>query len=183
MTVLMLIVLLLALLLLMPLRLLVVYDEDGLNAEIGIGPFMLNPKEKKPGAEPKKKKAAEAKGGSTENWRSQWSSFAKLFRKLRSRIRARELTLYYRSAAKDPADAALQYGLASAAAAAIVNIIKNSFRIRKCDIRTGVSFTETAPTVFLRLRLYVPLIVLLITVLPVLLKGQKPDKAADGEEN
>ena len=81
--------------------------------------------------------------------------------KLKRRLSIDEMTLWYQSASEDPAAAALAFGGASAAAGALVGPMQEMFRIRDLDIRTAVSFTETKPKVYARLKMSVSLGVLL----------------------
>ena len=77
--------------------------------------------------------------------------------KLKRRLSIDELTLRFQSAAPDPADAALLFGASSAGAAGLVQVLEALFRVRKTDVRTAVSFTETKPKVYALVRLSVPL--------------------------
>ena len=160
-----LVLLLLALLLLTRLKLRIRYDSEGgrVEAAFGLVTVPLYPADKKAPTrkktKQKKKKTdkTEASGGSTAGFRELTAIILKLLGKLRRRLCIDELTLWYQSAAADPAAAALAFGGANAAAGLLLRPLEEGFRIKKRDIRTAVSFTETKPTVIACLRLSIPL--------------------------
>ena len=73
--------------------------------------------------------------------------------KLKRKLRVDELTLWYCSASRDPFSAAMAFGGASAGIGMLMEPLEGAFRIKKRDIRTAVSFTDTEPTVILKLSL------------------------------
>jgi len=169
-------VLLILLLFLVRLRLTAAYGEEGasLTAAIGALPVFRLPrppgsgqagKEKKPKPKKKKKKKEEAeekpKGGSVPGFKQLMPIISDALGKLKRRLSIDEMTLWYQSASEDPAAAALAFGGASAAAGALVRPMQELFRIRDLDIRTAVSFTETKPKVYARLKMSVSFGVLL----------------------
>ncbi len=158
-------VLLAVFLILLRLRLTGEYGEAGgsLTVALGAVPVFRLPrpkgekqekKEKKP--RPKKKKEdnkEKTKGGSIPGFRQLMPIISDALGKLKRRLSIDEMTLWYQSAAEDPASAALAFGGASAAAGALARPMQDMFRIKDLDIRTAVSFTETKPTVFARIRM------------------------------
>ena len=185
---------LLALLLCTRLKVCVSYDEDGGSLQLGFGllTVLTLPRKKKPGRaaektkkpkrEKSKKKRTETpeqetkKGGSVPGFRDLTGIIVTLLGKLRRRLRVDELTLWYLSAAEDPAAAALAFGGANAAAGLLLEPLERAFRIRERDIRTAVSFTERKPAVTARLRLSLSLFSILqlgVIALSLLRKARK----------
>ena len=94
-----------------------------------------------------------------------------------------ELTLWYCSAAQDPYSAAVAFGGASAAIGLLTAPLERVFRIKKRDIRTAVSFTDTEPTVILKLSLSLSLFAIFSIVLPAawrFLTGMRKRKKLTG---
>ena len=158
-----LVLLLLVLLLASRLKARAEYDEDGFRITVRFGlltifryPGRTGTKTEKEPKKPKKKKEKPAKGkkgGKLTDIQEVFSIIADTLGKLKRKLRVDELTLLYCSAARDPFAAAMAFGGASAAVGLILEPLERSFRIRKRDIRTAVSFTETEPTVVLKLSL------------------------------
>ena len=148
------------------------YDEDGVRIEAGFGLITVyrypggRPKRTEISEnEPKKKKTKPQKakkGGKTPDIRETISIISDTLGKLRRKLRMDELVLWYCSASPDPASAALAFGGASAAVGMLTAPLEAAFRIRKRDIRTSVSFTDTQPTVILKLRISISLFSLLL---------------------
>ena len=119
-------------------------------------------KAEKPKKDKKKKTEQESsKGGSVPGFRELTGIIVTLLGKLRRRLCVDELTLWYLSAAEDPAAAALAFGGANAAAGLLLKPLEQAFRVKKRDVRTAVSFTETKPTVYACLRLSLSLFTIL----------------------
>ena len=164
--------LLFAILLSSRLKLRLDYDEDGLRIKAGFGlitvyhyPSGQSKRPEIPENKPKKKKTKPQKakkGGKTPDVREIISIIADTLGKLRRKLRMDELVLWYCSASSDPASAALAFGGASAAVGLLTAPLEAAFRIRKRDIRTAVSFTDTQPTVILKLHISVSLFSLLL---------------------
>ncbi len=189
------ILLLLALLLCLRVRVAARYGEDGpsLTAYLGALPILrLPPEKKKTGGEPKQKKnkkreAAPDRGGSEPGFRELVPIIAEALGKLKRRLGIDELTLWYLSAGEDPAAAALLFGGASAAAGALLQPLTERLHVRKTDLRTAVSFTETKPRVFVCLRFSLALGALLRILLGAVRKYRKirrgAEKKGDKEES
>ena len=121
-------VLLAVFLILLRLRLTGEYGEAGgsLTVALGAVPVFRLPrpkgekqekKEKKPKAKKKKEDNKEkTKGGSIPGFRQLMPIISDALGKLKRRLSIDEMTLWYQSAAEDPASAALAFGGASAAA-------------------------------------------------------------------
>ena len=165
-------VLLALLLVFLRLRLTGAYGVEGASLTVSLGavPVFRLPrapgktpakKEEKPKKKKDKKKKEEAEekpeGGSVPGFRQLMPIISDALGKLRRRLSVDEMTLWYQSAAEDPAAAAFAFGGASAAAGALAGPLKALFRIRDLDIRTAVSFTETKPKVYARLRMSISL--------------------------
>lgn len=135
------------------------YGSDGILLICGAGPIkitVLPEKEsKKEEKKPKKKKEvkkekAEKKGGTVELIKSLLPEAFDALGKLKRGIVIDELWLYYTSASSDPCKAAMSYGYASAAVGSLLALIENNFKLKKRNLSTNVSFTETEPTVYLK---------------------------------
>ena len=151
------------------------YGEDGGSLTVSFGYLTLftlpgkkrekkpeKPKAEKPKKDKKQKAEQESgKGGSVPAFRELTGIIVTLLGKLRRRLCVDELTLWYLSAAEDPAAAALAFGGANAAAGLLLKPLEQAFRVKKRDIRTAVSFTETKPTVYVCLRLSLSLFTIL----------------------
>lgn len=167
-----LVLLLFALLLSSRVKLRLEYDEDGVRFGACFGLITVyrypdrRPKREEFSAnKPKKEKTKPQKakkGGKTPDIREIISIIADTLGKLRRKLRMDELVLWYCSASSDPASAALAFGGASAAVGLLTAPLEAAFRIRKRDIRTTVSFTDTQPTVILKLHISVSLFSLLL---------------------
>ena len=179
-----------ALLLLTRLKLRIQYDSGGgrIEGAFGLITLPLYPAEK---TAPKRKKSKQKKksdkpetsgGGSTAGFRELTSIILRLLDKLRRRLCIDELTLWYQSAAADPAAAALAYGGANAAAGLLLAPLEEGFRVKKRDVRIAVSFTETKPTVVARLRLSMPLWALLYLGAVALRERNRTRKRAEDRE-
>lgn len=182
---------LLILLLLTRAKLRVQYDGDGGRVTVGFGlvTVPIYPMEKKQPGEQKRKKAKKSEkkeasgGGSVVGFRELTSIILNLAGRIRRRLCIDELTLWYQSAAKDPAAAALSFGAANAAAGLLLQPLEKAFRVKKRDVRTAVSFTETRPSVIACLRLSMPLWAILYLGAAALIEWKKARKrAADTEE-
>ena len=148
------------------------YDEAGVRVEAAFGlitvykyPGHRANRDEIPAKKPKKKKAKpqkEKKGGKTPDIRELISIISDTLGKLKRKLRVDELVLWYCSASSDPASAAMAFGGATAAVGLLTAPLEAAFRIRKRDIRTSVSFTDTQPTVILKLRISVSLFSLLL---------------------
>ena len=176
-----------ALLLLTRLKLRLCYDGDGGRIEAAFGLITVPlvpagkaaPKRKKP---KQKRKKTEASGGSEAGFRELAAIILRLLGKLKRRLCIDELTLWYQSAAADPAAAALAFGGANAAAGLLLAPLEEGFRVKKRDVRIAVSFTETKPAVVARLRLSMPLWALLYFGAVALRERKRTRKRAEDRE-
>lgn len=180
--------LLLALLLASRLKIRMEYDEDGLRMNAGLGlitvfhyPGSHSKRIERPAKKGKVKPQKAKKGGKMPGVRETISIIGDTLGKLRRKLRVDELILWYCSASGDPAAAALAFGGASAAVGLLMAPLEAAFRIRKRDIRTAVSFTDTQPTVILKLRISVSLFSLLFgMVLPAVFRFIHAMRGGDG---
>ncbi len=158
------VLLLIAAFLAIRLRVTAAYDEDGIRITARFGRITVfrypgkqgaKPKEKKPKEnKPKKPETEETKkGGKLPPVRDLLSIIGDVLGKLKRKLRVDELTLWYCSASQDPFSTAMAFGGVSAGAGLLLAPLERTFRIRKRDIRTAVSFTDTEPTVILKLSL------------------------------
>ncbi len=172
-----LVVLLIAAFLAIRIRVTAAYDEEGVRLEARFGRLRVfrfpgkgggSPKPKKPKEKPKQEETEQdsGKGGKLPELRKILSIIGDVLGKLRRKLRVDELTLWYCSASSDPFSAAMAFGGASAAAELLMAPLERVFRIRRRDIRMAVSFTDTEPTVVLKLSLSLSLFAIFGIVLP-----------------
>lgn len=95
---------------------------------------------------------------------SQFKEFISVLSYISEKVKKRfiidYLTLYYGAAAEDAAKAAMNFGYASFLAGAVLPILDNSFTVKKKDIRTAVSFTESESYIYFKLRMSIALRIL-----------------------
>ena len=187
--------LLIALLFLLRLRLTGVYGESGASLTVSLGTLPLLKLPRSPGSksggtkkrktgkkkkEKKKKTSEEEKeaGGSEPGFRKWLPIIKDALGMLKARLSVDEFTLWYLSASKDPAAAALAYGGANAAAAALARPVRELFRVKKCDLRASVSFTETKPKIYARLSMSLSLGILIWLGVRILIRIQRSKRKA-----
>lgn len=173
-------VLVLLLIALLPLGVLLRYDESGftLFLKVFLFKFQLFPskKEKKPKSEqPKRDKPPQAddhpkKGGSLALVKACLPLVEPALQGIRRRLTIRRLTLRVVWASDDPADAAAGYGYASAALGTIWPVLSQSFRIRAHSLDVDVDFDAAAPTVYVFASLTMNVFQLFTLALPLLIK-------------
>ncbi len=176
------------------LRLTGVYGEEGASLTVALGAvpvFRLPRSRAEIGQRPKKKKNREKKkkkkkpaengeadkGGGLPGFRQLMPIISDALGKLKRRLSINEMTLWYQSASEDPASAALAFGGAQAAAAALAQPMRDMFRIRALDLRASVSFTETKPRVYARIRMSISVGVLLLIGLRAFVRFWKLKRA------
>jgi hypothetical protein len=131
------------------------YSSGGLWVWARIGPFrpLLYPGAgKKKGRAPRRAEPSgeEGKGGGLERVKKNLPIIGEVLGKLKKRLTIDRLEISCLIACGDPADTALAFGAASAGAGLLLPIFENNFRVRKRDIRTGVSFTEGRSRLYVR---------------------------------
>ncbi len=148
------------------LRLILRYDAAGVRIDFTFGPLFLPLYPEDPQIPKWKNQIIEDNidfsGGSESGFQDLTSIIQKLLGKLRRGICIDELTVWYQSAAADPAAAALAFGGASAAVSLLLQPLEECIRVKKRDVQIGVSFTETKPKVIACLRISIPLWVYLV---------------------
>jgi len=93
--------------------------------------------------------AGAGEGGDAGKLKKNLPIIREVLGKLKGKLSIDRLIVRYLSACEDPAEAALAFGAASAGAGLLLPIIENNFRVRRKDIRTGVSFTEKKSSLYL----------------------------------
>lgn len=189
--VLLLLVLLAVLLSRLPLGVCLHYDAGGLLVKVraGILTFRVYPLKKK---KPKKEKKAQKEKAPKPDMKTLWPLIRALIpvgkeamEKLTDRLRIDELTVHLIWTEEDPADAAIHYGYAWAAAEAGLAFLESRFPIRRRDIRLELDYQREEPEIALTLALSLKLGQLLAAVIPagiqalrVLLEYRKERKQA-----
>lgn len=154
------VIILLAVILSVPVGAAAEYSDGGFTLFLKIGFIKadilklikkLREKPKKP-EKPKAEQKTEApkKGGTVKKLRAVLPDILDFLGSLRKKLTVNELTLYYTSASKDAADAAVNFGRAYAAMGAFAAVLENVFNVKKRDFRASVSFDETEPRVYLK---------------------------------
>lgn len=153
------------------------YSADGVEVQLRIGPFRVelfphqpreekhpkNKKEKKTkkGKRPKKEKKKPPKekpavpltekvGGALSLFRELLPVGLEAAEKLFRRLRVDELVLHLTWGADDPADAAMGYGAAQAALAALLPPLERCLHIRERDVGAAVDFQLAEPIIYAR---------------------------------
>jgi len=156
------------------------YSGEGPLLVIGIGPLTLlklpRPPELRKASKKNKKRSEKLKkkigqdqdqkpGGSLAGYWDMIPIVRCSLSTLRRMLCVDELTLRYCSADKDPARAAMLFGSASAVVGTLLQPLEELFRIKEREILTDISFTDTEPAVYVRVRISVSLGILLIIAL------------------
>lgn len=154
MTALYIILVVIVLILLMPVGVSGGYDFGDVLLKIVAGPvkIQLLPKKAKKGkAKPKKEKAQKAKKDKPKKARPKItiefitqlvSLGTRALNRFRKKLSIDHLRIWYLVASDDPCDAAMNYGKANAAVAALRDVLYNAFNVKDEDIRLRVDFTE-----------------------------------------
>lgn len=151
---------LLLMVLLLRVRMILEYSEGEASARVGVGPVLIalngkkkdgrKKKERDSGKEEKKKKTG------VGDFREMISIILEIRDKIKRRLTVDELTLWYQSAADDPADAAMAFGAASAGADILLPLIGRELKIKKQDVRIGADFTASESRVYAKAALSLP---------------------------
>ncbi len=154
-----------ALIPLIPVRLNIFYDKDGLSYKLFFGLLKIRPEwlESEEGLKPrlqrdakvitKKAKAAatEKDGGDLSQFWPFLEALGKLLNDLRKKIRVKKLDLALIMGGDDPCNLALSYGKAWAAVGNILPLLEQIFVIKKRDVQVHCDFTAQSTKVYLRL--------------------------------
>jgi len=176
------------------------YSEEGFALRAKVGPVWIGILPKKAGGgkkpkKPRKKKKKkepekeEKKGGPVETIRRFLPPVTDTLGRLRRKLRVDSLTVRYLSASDDPFDAAVNYGRASAAMAALSPALDNFFNIRRRDIRADACMEGGGDKIFADIRLTIAVWEIVYVgcgMLPVLKKqksaAQEPSGPAGEKE-
>jgi len=181
------------------------YSEAGFQlwASAGFLKFRLLDDHKK--IKPKKlkkpvkkvRKHLEMKPGSLSDFTVILKAVLNVFRRLKRRLLIKQLSLYYTSAGEDPAATALRFGAANAVFAAIVPGIKETFRVRRIDLRTWFDFNDNKQGIYAKIAVSLAVweaVYISFALLPAItavfkvkpgIEDKTPDKndRKDGQEN
>lgn len=159
----------------LPLNILAEYSERGPKALLKAGPIAIRlyPRPEKPEGQQNEKKekkknkreddhkeeASDPRGGKFSFFKKLLSTALEFLGKLWRKLHLEELTLHLTVSAegKDPADAALSYGRAWAAAGAMIPMIENVLIVHKRDVQVYMDAQSEEMTIYakgiLRIRL------------------------------
>lgn len=154
-----------ALIPLIPVRLNVIYKEDGLTYKLFFGLLRIRPEwlKSEEGLKPKLQRDAKvitkkAKAAATEKNGGDLSQFwpflealGKLLNDLRRKIRVKKLELYLVMGGDDPCNLALSYGKAWAAVGNIMPLLEQIFVIKKRDVQVSCDFLAQSTKIYLKL--------------------------------
>ena len=160
------------LILLIPVRLNVVYNEDGLAYKLFFGLLKIRPEwlESEEGLKPrlqrdarvitKKAKAAatEKDGGDLSQFWPLLEAVGKLLNDLRKKLRVKKLELHLVMGGDDPCNLALSYGKAWAAVGNIMPVLEKVFVIKKRDVQVHCDFMAQSTKIYLKLNLTMTLL-------------------------
>jgi len=184
------------------------YDSEGFKlwAKAGFLKFRLldDDKEKKKKKKKKKKPKKERNikellPGSLSGYMDAVKTVLNALSRLKRRLLIKQLTLYFTSAGEDPANTALQFGIANAAFGVLVPEIKKNFRVKRVDFKTWFDFTSTEQKIYSKIiisiavwEVFYVLSALLPLITAVFKKKPTPDvskkqtdikERKDGEDN
>ena len=155
-----------ALLPFLPVRLNIVYDEDGLSYKLFLGLLKIRPEwlESEEGLKPRlqrdakvvtqkaKKAATQKDGGELSQFWPFLEALGKLLNDLRKKIRVNKLDLDLVMGGDDPCNLALSYGKAWAAVGNIMPAREQIFVIRKRDVQVHCDFMAATTKLYLKIR-------------------------------
>jgi len=135
--------------------------------------------------------------GSMDEFTTIIKSVFNLLERFKRRLLIKQLTLYYTSAAEDPANTALMYGGSNAVFAAVVPEIKKRFRVKRIDLRSWFDFTAAEQGVYAKINISIAVwevVYALFALGPVIksifkkrpkteLNKQKKNDRKDGQNN
>lgn len=161
----------LALIPLIPVRLNLIYNEEGLNYKLFCGLLKIKPEwlESEEGLKPrlqrdakvitKKAKAAatEKDGGDLSQFWPFLEALGKFLNDLRKKLRVKKMELYWILGGEDPCELAISYGKAWAAVGNVLPLLERIFVIKKRDVQVFCDFMSPKTKVYLRLRITMPL--------------------------
>ena len=157
----------LALIPLIPVRVHLLYNEEGLSYKLFLGLLKIKPEwlKSEEGLKPRLQKDAavitkKAKTAATEKDGGDLSQFwpflealGKFLNDLRRKLRVKKMELYWILGGEDPCDLAISYGKAWAAVGNALPMLERIFVIKKRDVQVLCDFTAPKTKVFLRLRI------------------------------
>lgn len=155
-----------ALLPFLPVRLNIVYDEDGFSYQLFLGLLRIRPEwlESEEGLKPRlkrdakvithkaKKAATQKDGGELSQFWPFLEALGKFLNDLRKKVRVKKLDLSLVMGGDDPCNLALSYGKAWAAVGNILPVLEQLFVIKKRNVQVHCDFLSTTTKLYLRLR-------------------------------
>lgn len=156
----------LALLPFLPVRLDIIYDEDGLSYKLFLGLLKIRPEwlESEEGLKPRlkrdakvvtqkaKKAATQKDGGDLSQFWPFLEALGKFLNDLRKKVRIKKLDLTLVMGGEDPCNLALSYGKAWAAVGNIMPVLERFFVIKKRNVQVQCDFLAATTKLYLRLR-------------------------------
>lgn len=153
-----------ALIPLIPIRLNVIYNQEGLTYKLFFGLLKIKPEwlESEEGLKPRLKRDAKvitkkAKAAATEKDGGDLSQFwpflealGKFLNDLRKKIRVKKLELHLVMGGDDPCNLALGYGKAWAAVGNIMPLLEQIFVIKKRDVQVHCDFMAQSTKLYLK---------------------------------
>lgn len=141
---------------LLPVGAQVEYSREGFTVKLILGPVWLQlipakarkekkAKDKKEKVEKKEEKPK--KGGSLKDFQELIPSALDAVGKISQGIRINSLKLYYTAASGDPANAAIQYGIAWVAVGNVIALIENVFIVKNRDVQVFLDYNTNKPAV------------------------------------
>lgn len=173
---------LLLVLLLIPLGVVLLYQEAGLLVWVkgGFLRFQVYPqreKEKDAKKEPPEAETKEKKGGRLELVKAALPLIRPALAGVKRRLTIRDLELLVTWAAANPADAAIGYGYANSALGILWAVVDENFKVKRSRLGCQVDFDLTSPTVYAKANLTMNLWQILTLALPLLVRFYKNYKA------
>ena len=177
------------------------YSEEGFLLRAVAGPLRITLIPKKPDKKGKKKLVKERipkkekektpslkmKGGPVSLIKKFAPPVLDTLGRLRRKLSIDKLTVQFTSAAEDPFDAAMNFGRVSAAEGALMPLLDNTFKIKKRDVGTSISFDGNGNKIYLEAQLTLALweiIYVACGLIPLIkqVKSESKDRKADKNE-
>ena len=141
-------------------RMILEYSDGEGSARVGVGPVLISLSKKKKDGRKKRERDSGKEDKKKKTGVGDFKEILSIILEIRDKIKRRltvdELTLWYQSAADDPADAAMAFGAASAGADILLPLIGRELKIKKQDVRIGADFTARESRVYARAALSLP---------------------------
>jgi len=166
------------------------YGEEGLAIFLHIGPASIKlpsieelkskpkkekkPKKPKPEKEKKKEEEQEPKkGGKVQLILNLLPVVTDALSSFRRKLNIDILRIHYTSASTDPFKAAMGFGYSSVVIGMVLPFFENNFNLKKRELTSGVDFSATEPTIYIKAKMTIRIISILAVAISAAIKALK----------